>query len=82
MKHLTAKLFFATILLCCMKHINAQQGEWTWMKGSDYQGASAVFGTQGVSDPDNTPAALYGAASWTDKQGRLWLFGRYTNTGE
>ncbi len=55
-------------------------GEWTWMKGSniaDQNGAPqyGVYGTQGVPDPANTPGARYGAATWTDASGNLWLFG-------
>ncbi len=30
---------------------------WTWLKGSSTGGTSGVYGTQGVSDPNNNPAA-------------------------
>ncbi len=57
--------------------IKAQQGEWTWMNGSDTSNAT-VFGhcgTQGVFAQDNTPRGHYEACEWTDKQGNFWLFG-------
>jgi len=55
-------------------------GQWTWVKGSkiaDQSGAPqyGVYGTLGVRDPANTPGARFGAASWTDSSGNLWLFG-------
>jgi PKD repeat protein len=53
----------------------AQQGEWTWMKGSTVNNAGGVFGIQGVADPNNTPPALYEAIEWTDLDGNFWLFG-------
>jgi len=48
---------------------------WTWVGGSMFGGASAVYGTQGVAAASNVPGARSGAASWADKSGNLWLFG-------
>ncbi len=54
--------------------INAN--EWTWMQGSDSETIAAVFGTKGIADPANTPGSRSEcAASWTDKNNNLWLFG-------
>ena len=51
-------------------------GEWTWMGGSDTDfNAAAVYGTQGVASPDNTPGVRENATSWVDAAGNLWLFG-------
>jgi hypothetical protein len=50
-------------------------GEWTWMAGSNVIDQSGTYGTQGVAAEGNTPGARYEAASWTDNQGNLWLFG-------
>lgn len=47
----------------------------TWVKGSTAPNPPAVFGTQGIGAPGNTPGALGGSASFTDLQGNLWLFG-------
>lgn len=62
-------------LACTCFTTRAQQGEWTWIKGSISNNGTAVYGTQGVSDPDNTPGALYEPMQWTDKDGNFWMFG-------
>ncbi|HYV90612.1 MAG TPA: kelch repeat-containing protein [Chitinophagales bacterium] len=49
--------------------------EWTWMKGTNGVGGTAVYGTQGVSDPNNTPGARLASTSWVDNDGNLWLYG-------
>lgn len=49
--------------------------EWTWMHGANTIGPPAVYGTQGVASPANTPGARDVYASWTDLFGSLWLFG-------
>ncbi len=48
---------------------------WTWMKGSDITNQVGTYGIQGLPAPANTPGARYGAVSWTDGTGALWLFG-------
>ncbi len=50
-------------------------GTWTWVSGSDAQYQWSVFGTKGVADPLNVPGARQSAVSWTDPNGKLWLFG-------
>jgi N-acetylneuraminic acid mutarotase len=50
-------------------------GNWTWIKGSSVHSRAGVHGELGVAHPDNTPGARGWATSWTDAQGRLWLFG-------
>ena len=49
--------------------------EWTWMSGSTLTLAPGVYGSLGDAGAANTPGARYGATSWTDSAGRLWLFG-------
>ena len=34
-----------------------------------------MFGVKGQLHPDNTPGALYDAATWVDETGVLWMFG-------
>jgi len=51
---------------------------WTWVSGSTAADQSGVYGTQGVASTDNMPGARYGAASWRDRSGNLWLFGGTT----
>jgi subtilase family serine protease len=49
--------------------------QWTWMGGDNTLGQSAVYGSQGVATAANTPGGRFGANTWTDKSGNLWLFG-------
>jgi len=50
--------------------------EWTWMKGSTVSNVPAVFGTQGVPAPSNTPGGRNETCSaWTDSLNNLWFFG-------
>ncbi len=60
--------------------------QWAWMGGSsalycDYQSiyvhfcAPGIYGTEGTASAKNVPGGRTGAASWTDTNGNLWLFG-------
>jgi N-acetylneuraminic acid mutarotase len=60
--------------------------EWTWISGSSVipcvsvgncGAPSGVYGTLGSAAATNTPGGRQYPASWTDKNGRLWLFGGY-----
>lgn len=59
-------------------------GEWAWMAGSEIAGSflngtvwdgQAVYGTEGVAAPGNTPGVRQFASGWADSSGSLWLFG-------
>ncbi|WP_058189350.1 kelch repeat-containing protein [Terracidiphilus gabretensis] len=55
-------------------------GEWTWMGGGNavpslFGGPSGVYGTLRSASPTNIPGGRYGANSWMDATGKLWLFG-------
>lgn len=59
-------------------------GEWTWMAGSEIAGSflngtawdgQAIYGTEGVAAPGNTPGVRQFASGWVDSSGNLWLFG-------
>lgn len=55
---------------------NLNTKEWTWMAGSNIVNEYGVYGTQGVSDPSNTPGARGECtATWVDDDGHLWIFG-------
>lgn len=57
---------------------NPSNGQWTWLAGSDTQGAAGVYGTQGVGDSANHPGgrfALYGGSA--DSNGDFWVYGGY-----
>jgi N-acetylneuraminic acid mutarotase len=51
--------------------------QWAWMAGSKYVNQGAYFNSFGVFHSGNTPGARYGAVSFTDSSGNLWLFGGY-----
>ena len=48
---------------------------WTWMGGSNVVDQSGVYGTKGTAASSNLPGARFYAVSWTDKNGKFWLFG-------
>ncbi len=50
-------------------------GDWTWVSGSSNDNQSGIYGTQGTPAAGNIPGSRYGAVSWIDKNGNLWLFG-------
>jgi N-acetylneuraminic acid mutarotase/ribosomal protein S11 len=60
---------------------NPSTNEWTWITGSSTVGSNGgqpgVYGTLSVSAAGNVPGGRYGAVSWTDLSGNLWLFGGY-----
>ena len=55
--------------------------EWAWMNGAAQYGpyscsfAYGTLGALGTPAAANTPSGRIGAASWTDRNGNLWLFG-------
>ncbi len=52
--------------------------EWTWIKGNNTTSTpQGIYGTQGSFAPTNLPGARYGAITWTDGAGDLWLFSGY-----
>lgn len=56
-------------------NLNAQQNEWTWMKGVANTAQYGIYGTQGTAANANNPGSRNGAAVWRDSSGMLWLFG-------
>ena len=66
--------FFLFITTISSAQINTSS-QWTWMKGDSSSGIAGVYGTQGIAAAGNNPGARYGAVSWTDASGSLWMFG-------
>ena len=64
-------------LLNDLWEFNPSTNEWGWMGGSNSLGVGqkGVYGTLGTPAPGNIPGARFGASSWTDCGGHLWLFG-------
>jgi len=54
---------------------NPATNEWAWMGGSKTADHPGVYGTLGTPAAGNIPGSRYGASSWTDSSGNLWLFG-------
>ena len=59
---------------------NPTTSEWTWISGSSpaspiFSGQPGLYGTLGTPAAANTPGSRNWAASWSDNQGNLWLFG-------
>jgi N-acetylneuraminic acid mutarotase len=50
-------------------------GQWIWEGGLNTVNAAGVYGTQGTASASDAPGGRYGASSWTDSAGNLWLFG-------
>ena len=48
---------------------------WTWISGSNTVGQYGTYGTEGSSATGNVPGARWGAVSWINSSGNLWLFG-------
>ncbi|HEY1726393.1 MAG TPA: kelch repeat-containing protein [Steroidobacteraceae bacterium] len=56
---------------------SSSTGQWTWVSGASGHNAVGVYGTEGSAAASNIPGARYGASSWIDSSGDLWLFGGY-----
>ncbi len=54
--------------------------EWIWVSGSNTANAVGVYGTQESASTANVPGARWGAVSWIDSGGNLWLFGGANQT--
>lgn len=52
-------------------------GNWTWVSGADTANSTGVYGSEGVASASSMPGARQAAATWTDSNGNLWLFGGY-----
>jgi N-acetylneuraminic acid mutarotase len=57
-------------------------GNWAWMGGSSNipdseSGQPGIYGTLGTAAAGNIPGGRDDGATWTDKNGNLWLFGGF-----
>lgn len=74
---LTLLLLFASTFSHTIFSQNSVGTALTWMKGDNTVNQTGVYGTKGVSEPGNEPGARDYAATWSDKNGTLWMFGGY-----
>jgi hypothetical protein len=51
------------------------QNQWIWLSNDSISTTSCNWGTIGISNPFNKPAARWGALGWTSSSGELYLFG-------
>lgn len=73
---LSATKYKLLLLLFVYTSINAQQGWWTWMHGTNAPVPSGNWGVIGVPAASNEPPAFYKTdACWKDSQGNFWFFG-------
>lgn len=49
--------------------------QWMWVKGDSASQQYGAYGNKGVSNPVNNPSCREGAATWTDNEGNMWMFG-------
>jgi N-acetylneuraminic acid mutarotase len=61
---------------------NPSTCEWAWMAGNSIipvvgssSASPGVYGTMGIPASGNSPGSRTSASSWTDSNGKLWLFG-------
>jgi hypothetical protein len=51
---------------------------WTWVSGDNTTGSLGSYGTPGIGDANNSPRSRRSATTWTDSNGKFWLFGGAT----
>ena len=70
--------FFANQgLLSDLWKYDPQSNIWTWMAGPDIINQKGKYGSATTFSTTYNPGGRFGAASWTDANGDLWLFGGY-----
>lgn len=73
-----ALFFFAlctSVVACSDTGSGKATPGWTWMSGANTINQVGNYGAMGIAAPTNIPGARFGAVSWIDKNGNLWLFG-------
>jgi len=71
------KIQLFVLLSLLSSPVFSQAGMWTWISGSNIQGALGAYGTQGVPSVNNHPPGLYEYSEWKDLQGNFWLYGGF-----
>lgn len=49
--------------------------EWVWLRGQKEGYFVPQYGVKGIPNPSNHPGPRSNYATWSDKEGNLWLFG-------
>ena len=76
---LCLSLFAFAILSLSAGSQTSAPNQWTWMGGSNTaingNAEPGIYGTLGTPSATSVPGGRYGAVTWTDGSGNLWLFG-------
>ena len=79
------RIWLTALMILPIHFAAAQANQWAWIRGSSAVPSNAcepgVYGTLGVAASGNQPGGREWAASWTDKAGKLWLYGGEGCTG-
>ena len=67
-------LYLLTVFLTAVQYVSGQN-QWAWMNGDKSANVISNYGSPGKPALSNIPGGRIGAATWTDKDGNLWLFG-------
>jgi N-acetylneuraminic acid mutarotase len=78
---LAAFLLSTTFIVACLPAHALPANQWAWISGSNTPNAIGVYGTKGTPSTTNVPGGRFGAASWIDSAGNLWLFGGVIASG-
>src|SRR5690606_11483774 len=54
---------------------NPSTNEWTWVKGDADSWVNGVYAAHGVPALSNKPGGRYGASTWMDGAGDVWIYG-------
>lgn len=55
--------------------------KWTWVAGESTINESAIYGSQNIPAPANTPGARDRGNQWVDNDNNLWIFGGCVYSG-
>jgi gliding motility-associated-like protein len=66
--------YLLTVFLLVVQSVSGQN-QWAWMNGDKSANVVSNYGFPGKAAASNMPGSRTGAATWTDKDGNLWLFG-------
>ena len=54
-----------------------ENGNWTWVSGSEFADSSGVYGVLGISSSSIYPGGRTNAVTWIDSHDNFWIFGGY-----
>lgn len=70
----------ATVRFADLWRFEPSAMRWMRVGGPSVSNAAGAYGTRGIPDAANIPAARSGASAWVDSAGNLWLFGGFSSS--